>query len=448
MIQSLPELRRQFQADKQRFHELAADDPRRVPRLSLEQQKKQAKALLSQWRGSNPRQGFSANHFGLERPAADSIHLANAQRVIARQAGFASWAKLKHHIETADLARQALNSGLPSAPDAGLSTLHIRCGHDVMHKLAVAGFQGDFLAFPDPYIQGPVPALEDQQRFIRIRADFISANGWRTSEQAYHELVGSYLSLEEARNYERIALWFEHDAYDVLIFLKLLHFFSEYDKRATDMRFICTNHYPGVQRFMGIGQLPADAMRVLWQQFKLLTEEQFAFGKLGWDAYTDNTPEALLRIITHKSPPLPEIIPALKRHLQELPWLEDGLTLTERLTLKILAKHGSIDAASLFYHWYNTVYEPLPFLGDSGYWLVLQALAQTGTPAITLETKSDKAVDWQVALTAFGQRLLAGQARWTTENAYDRWFGGVHNRTATGIWYWDNAANRVVWQAH
>ncbi|AEG00511.1 DUF1835 domain-containing protein [Methylomonas methanica] len=448
MIQSLPELRRQFQADKQCVHELAADDPRRVPRLSFEQQKKQAKALLSQWRDPNPSQGLAANHAGHDPLVADRVQLADAQRVIARKAGFASWAKLKHHIETADLARQALNSGLPSAPDAGRSVLHVRCGHDVMHKLAVAGFQGDFLAFPDPYVQGPVPALDDQQRFIRIRADFISANGWRTPEQAYNELVDNYQALEKGRNYESIAFWFEHDAYDVLILLKLLHFFSEYGKRAADMRFICKNHYPGVERFVGIGQLPADAMRVLWTQFKPLTDEQFEFGKLGWEAYTDNTPEALLNFLARDAPPLPEIIPALKRHLQELPWLHDGLTLSERITLTILAKHGSMNAARLFYHWYNTVYEPLPFLGDSGYWLVLDALAHAETPAITLETMSDKAVDWQVALTTFGQRLLAGEARWTAENEYDRWFGGVHNRTATGIWYWDNATGQVVRQAY
>lgn len=444
MIQSLPELRRQFLADNQSFYEFAADDPRRLRPLSLEQQKKQAKELLLQWRGSKEWRRLSINHPESGQLTPDSVQLADAQLVIAREAGFVSWAKLKHHIKIVDLARKALHSGQPSAPDGDRATLHIRCGHDVMYKLAVAGFKGDFLAFTDPYIQGPVPTLDDQERFIRIRADFIASNNWQPSAQAYTELADNYRSLEKGRDYGGIAFWFEQDAYDVLIFLKLLHFFSDCDKRAPDMRFLCVGHYPGVDRFNGIGQLPVEVMRILWMQLKPLTEEQFEFGRHGWNAFTNNTPEALLKFAMHENPPLPEIIPALKRHLQELPWLEDGLALSERISLQILEKHGSMDAASLFYRWYTSVYEPLPFFGDSGYWLLLEALAKAPEPAIKLEKTAQKVIDWKVSLTSFGQQLLSGKVRWTTENPYDRWFGGLHNRTEAGIWYWDNSTKQVV----
>lgn len=446
MIQSLPELRRQFFADKQTFHEFSAGDPRRSRPLSLEQQKNLAKELLTQWRGSKEWQRLLANHPQAGQLTSESIKLADAQLVLAREAGFQSWAKLKHHIEAAELARQSLQSGQPVAPDADRHTLHIRCGNDVMYKLAVAGFIGDFVAFADPYIQGPVPATDNQESFIRKRAAFIAGNGWRQPEQAYSELADSYQSLAKGQDYGRIAFWFEHDAYDVLIFLKLLHFYSDPGERAPDMRYLCASHYPGVERFNGIGQLPVEAMRVLWAQFKPLTEGQFEFGKQWWDAYTDITPEALLNYAIQEKPPLPEIIPALKRHLQELPWLTDGLSLTERITLQILATHGPMDAATLFYRWYTTVYEPLPFMGDSSYWIVVDELAQAPHPAITLAKLTEKVIDWQVSLTPFGQQLLAGKARWTTENPYDRWFGGVHNRTEEGIWYWDNTAEQVVKQ--
>lgn len=157
MIQSLPELRRQFFADKQTFHEFSAGDPRRSRPLSLEQQKNLAKELLTQWRGSKEWQRLLANHPQAGQLTSESIKLADAQLVLARETGFQSWAKLKHHIEASELARQSLQSGQPVAPDADRDTLHIRCGHDVMYKLAVAGFNGDFVAFADPYIQGPVP---------------------------------------------------------------------------------------------------------------------------------------------------------------------------------------------------------------------------------------------------------------------------------------------------
>lgn len=447
MIQSLPELRRQFSVDKQILHEFAVDDPRRARPFSLEQQKKRAKELLSQWRGSREWQRLSANHPEAGRLAPDSVQLADAQLVVAREAGFASWAKLKHHSVAADLARQALQSGRPAAPDADRHTLHIRCGYDVMYKLAVAGFDGDFLPFADPYIQGPVPTTGDLESFIRIRADFIVGNNWRTPDRAYAELADEYRSLEKGRDYGRIAFWFEHDAYDVLIFLKLLRYYSDPSRRAPEMRFLCASHYPGVARFNGIGQLPAEAMHVLWAQFRPLTEAQFEFGKRGWQAYTDTTPETLLELATQENPALPELIPALKRHLRELPWLKDGLGLSERLTLKILAEQGPLDAASLFYRWYTTVYEPLPFMGDSSYWVLLDKLAHAPQPAITLHKATGKVIDWHVSLTPFGRQLLAGQAHWGTVNPYDRWFGGVHNRSDEGVWYWDDVAGQLVRQS-
>jgi len=77
---------------------------------------------------------------------------------------------------------------------------------------------------------------------------------------------------------------------------------------------------------------------------------------------------------------------------------------------------------------------------------VLDELAQAPHPSITLAKLTEKVIDWQVSLTPFGQQLLAGKARWTTANPYDRWFGGVHNRTDEGIWYWDNSAKQVVKQ--
>jgi len=372
------------------------------------------------------------------------VQLADAQWVIAKEAGFASWPRLKHHIETSDQARKALASGQPAAPDGDRNTLHIRCGQDVMYKLAIAGFTGDFLAFPDPYIQGPVPKTVDQESFIRARAEYIAGNGWRQPQQAYDELATGYRALEQGAAYGRIAFWFEHDAYDVLSLLKLLHYYSEPNRRAPDMRYLCLSQYPGVKRFNGLGQLPVEAMRVLWAQFKPVTEAQFQYGRALWNAYTDSTPETLLKLITQETSPLPEILPALRRHLQELPWQNDGLSLSERLTLEILARQGAMNASELFFHWYTTVYEPLPFMGDSSYWLLLDELAQAPHPAIHLAKASEKPVDWQVSITPFGQQLLAGQANWTEENPYDRWFGGVHNRTGAGIWHWDEPAQQVI----
>lgn len=74
-------------------------------RLSLEQLRKQAKELLRQYRAG---EASAESRFG----AADAgmphspIALADAQFVIARELGFATWASLKHHLEEEELQQQ------------------------------------------------------------------------------------------------------------------------------------------------------------------------------------------------------------------------------------------------------------------------------------------------------------------------------------------------------
>ena len=65
--------------------------PRLPARPSLEQLHKQAKDLLRLYQA-----GDSA---AVERFRDGAATLANAQFVIAREYGFESWAKLKHHVE-------------------------------------------------------------------------------------------------------------------------------------------------------------------------------------------------------------------------------------------------------------------------------------------------------------------------------------------------------------
>ncbi|RLW67624.1 MAG: hypothetical protein B6D71_16105, partial [gamma proteobacterium symbiont of Stewartia floridana] len=110
MIQSLPALRRQFHAEQKQFHRLPGDDPRSLQSLSLEQSKKQAKQLL---KALNQGDAWSRteSHPKAESLQADQIKLADAQLIIAREHGFPSWPKLKHHLEASEMAAKAIKSG-------------------------------------------------------------------------------------------------------------------------------------------------------------------------------------------------------------------------------------------------------------------------------------------------------------------------------------------------
>jgi hypothetical protein len=184
-----------------------------------------------------------------------------------------------------------------------------------------------------------------------------------------------------------------------------------------------------VQRFVGLGQLSPEALLGMWGDFKPLTCGQLSCGREAWDAITQATPEALARIVSARTGALPAMVPALARHLRELPSVENGLSLTEHLTLRILAEKGPLRAPRLF-GFYTNDYEPLPFLGDTGYWIVLRGLAHAKEPAIYIEedphSPSQHDRHWQVGLLPFGERLLRNEADWLRSNAIERWVGGVH----------------------
>lgn len=431
MIENLAELRRQILEDNPNLKQpsitefdLPSGDPRRMPRLSLEQQKKRAKELLKSLKAGDAPARTRAYDSGVQN-IGEGASLAKCQHIIAKELGFHKWTDLKNHIEYATVAQQAIENGEPTALDADKKTLHIRCGTDIKHPLAIAGFCGDFLAFADPYCQGPVIDTNSQEEFIDIRAEFISsAYNLPKTNKLRQGLGNEYSSLEDARSYQRVNIWLEHDSYDQLILAKLLDYFSEPAHRPKQIKLITIEGFPGIKVFNSIGELPADALRVLWRDFKEVTEEQLAIGQQTWSALKLGSPEKLLEIALSGTPILPTMSKAIARHLQELPSLNNGLSLVEELTLRILADKGSMNAARLF-GWYTNHYEPLTFLGDTQYWDNIQRLASAKTPAIAISKIGSLPKDWQVELTDIGLALLTESIDWLTITQSKRWVGGV-----------------------
>lgn len=440
MIVNLAQLRQQ-RTSPVLNPEFDPGDPRRLNHLSLEQQKKRAKELLKDVRAHDVAAIERWHRNGPPPLSANSEpRLNDAQLVIARENGFRKWEDLKAHADHMRIAQQALREGRPSALDETQRTLHIRCGTDIMHKLAIAGFNGDFLWFGDPYIYGPVPQTKSREELVRIRSESIDV--------PFQELLTMYEELDQSTNYPVVALWFEYDAFDQLILAKLLDFFSDPSKRPKRLRFISTTRFPGVQIFSGIGQLPAEAMRVLWNDFRDVEEGELQAGKEAWRAITSATPEQLLEFVSLDTSVLPTMRRALRRQLQELPSLNNGLGLSEQVTLRILAEKGPMNAARLF-GWFQNHYDPLPGMGDSFFWKLLRGLADVAEPAIRIDERADMPKEWNkhwdVELLPFGLKLLKNTADWLTQNHVRRWVGGVFiDSRAEAQWRFNDVRNAVV----
>lgn len=430
------------------------DRPQRAKapfRLDLEQQKKRAKELCRSFRAgdADARARFLAHHpRAVSRPlpelAADLGRLGEAQLVIARELGVASWSALKAHIRSMERDRAAI-AGTSAAPDRDRPTLHVRCGSDIRRPLADAGFSGGFLEYSDPVCQGPVTDGPDP---VPVRARFIAqaygGEGGFTLASAMEKLRAEEAGLAEAAaRYERVVLWMEHDSYDQLVLARCLaHFAGAGAPECLEL--VSIDRFPGSARFIGLGQLPPEALRLLWRDRKPVTRAQLDLGRTAWAALKAPDPCALAGVAERGTPDLPDLAKALTRHLCELPSARDGLGLTERLVLELLDEESR--TVSGVFRELMAGREPLPFLGDLMLWAILKDMLRAAVPpfAVAPETAEAGWPHHRLEIAPAGREILAGRRDWLDCRPPERWVGGVRIRPGMPCWRWDEEARWPV----
>ena len=402
-------------------------------RLNLEQQRKRAKDLLRAVRAADP---AALRRWQTVDPRAQTARLSEAQLIIARELGLPSWPRLKAHIAAMDAARERM----ASAPDAGLTTLHIRCGSDIKRVLAAGGFTGDFLEYSDPFCQGPVMESAD---WLHQRAAFLGRDYAQGVEQIAAGLEQAEATLHAAADtHERVVLWFEHDSYDQLILARCLACFA--DRSPKRLELISVDHFPGAMRFIGLGQLPPEALRLLWETRRPVSHPQLAAGRLVWRALRAADPSGLVAIARNGTPALPQMAIAVRRHCQELPWTTDGLGLTERLVLQMLSEQpGRIGR---MFHTLMHEREPLPWLGDLMFGSIVQAMKRVRQPVFTSLIDEPSGPWWRemLTITPLGRAVLAGTVDWLSLHPPERWVGGVRVSPEEPCWRWDDPSGRAI----
>jgi len=407
-------------------------------RLNLEQQKKRARELQ---RAANAGDEEALSRMQAWRETLSApLQLADAQFAIARELGLPSWPKLKAHIDTLDASANAIRAG--HVPDAGSSTLHIRCGSDIGEVLKLAGFEGNFLEYSDPFCEGPVVPDDDwlERRAAHLAAGY-GADLDRSERDIRMKLEAEEAGLAEAAGYERVALWFEHDSYDQLILARVLARFAGTHPRPR-IELVSIGAFPGTVRFIGFGQLPPEALHMLWAERMAVSEVQLALGARIWTALREPDPTGLWAVAESGAAPLPFMGAALIRHLQELPGAQDGLSLTQRLVLRILHERGSLTAGRMFGALMRD-YEPLPWLGDLMFWRILSEMRQSAEPVLEI-APGDHWPKRMVSLTDTGRGCLEGRIDYMDLSLPERWVGGVRILPGETLWRWDEESAAPV----
>lgn len=226
-------------------------------------------------------------------------------------------------------------------------------GDVAVERLKEADMSGQILPWQDMLHDGPVPSSDVLDEVSDIRATFLSeALGLPLDEvRANFARRDGVLDIHPA--YAEVELWFEHDLYDQLQLIQLLHYFSNQPERM-GLFLVQAQDY--------LGLLEVSDIRALGKSRKPVSQIQLETGRSAWEAFTAPTPTALAGFATTPHACLPYLAPAFRRLLAELPAPHSGLSLTEERILQQLLE-GPRKVAHVFAA-VNAMDEDAQFLAD------------------------------------------------------------------------------------
>jgi hypothetical protein len=320
--------------------------------------------------------------------------------------------------------------------------LHITNGDSAVPGIEATGVGGEVIAWRDVLHEGPLPGDVDGAALRAIRARFLSDCGWGDAEaieadmRARDERLAAALGRDEV-----VVLWLEHDLYDQLQLIQIL---DAVNGGAAAVAAILPDRF--------LGAMDTDELAALWPDRAPVGRDQIALAQFAWEAVRAPGPQAIEALLNTHTAALPHLGRALRRHLEELPAVGDGLGRTERQALDVL-RDGARTPPEIFVATQRA--EEAPFLGDATMWARLSELGQ-GDGRL-LQTDAGAALgpppprpgsagftEQRLALSEAGHAVLSGEADRCALVPLDRWIGGIHLTGPEPAWRWDRATGRAV----
>ena len=251
--------------------------------------------------------------------------------------------------------------------------LHVANGDQALLVLRSAGLPGEVTAWSDVLDQGPVRGPPGTEEFRAMRAHWLAQNGAGERDGIAAQLRAWDEALRTRTPADETVLWFEAD---LTCQLGLLHHLVLIDASAV------------------VTQEPVAHQKEFVSLLAGRRRYDRTQAKAAWAAVSSLDPRALESLDLSRLPP--QMGPALRRQIEELPEVGSGLSRTER---EVLEEEGSFPAVQRR--------EPVPWITDLFFARVVTELHETGM--FDEPARSD---------------CLAGRLDYRTR-ACDRWVGGV-----------------------
>jgi hypothetical protein len=150
----------------------------------------------------------------------------------------------------------------------------------------------------------------------------------------------------------------------------LLDWFCKYKAPQTKLELVCIGEFPGIELFLGLGQLTTVQFATLKDKWQEVTPEQLHLASKAWQVYASSDPTAIEKFLNEENlSPLPFLQDALKYHLTRFPSTHNGLSRIEQKTLQLLSE-GMTQLVPLLQQISKT--EKNYGLGDLQFWRYLE----------------------------------------------------------------------------
>ena len=321
---------------------------------------------------------------------------------------------------------------IPSADSR--ADLHVTNGGAAAERLAAAGIVGDILTWDDVLHEGPVPGKLGFAQLREARARFIAERGWVTEAEARQRMEERDAVLDAAGSRQEVILWFEHDLYDQLQLIQILHRLVVQGPDPQRLTLACEAEY--------LGMMSAERVRSLHARRAAVTREQVRLAAEAWTAFTAPDAHRITALLEGDTSALPFLGPALRRHLEEFPSMRTGLSRSEQQALEVI-EQGATTIADAFPRAHHQREDPV-FLGDTMFAWYLERMSRVPQPLLLMDDGLPVAFPWDddgaerafwkrsVRLTDAGRDVLAGRENAIALNGIDRWLGGVHLEAKPG----------------
>ena len=335
-----------------------------------------------------------------------------------------------------------------------MQRLNITNGDVAVGSLSDAGIEGKIIAWRDVLHEGPVDSSLSLDELSRQRARFIAGNNWDDFAHVSGNFVERDRMIQHLDYFDEVVLWFEDDLYDQLQLIQLLDLLVGHATvKLEDLVGGDTPKQPRISLIVVDGYIPPlepEELQQLDANRPLARPDQFMLAKRAWAAFGSPDPSRIERLLQDSTSALPYLGRALRRHIEEFPSTENGLSRSEREALTAIAE-GHVTPVAAFLEVANK--QESIFLGDLVFYSYLERLSGRDHPLVTwtdgtpitapTAAESRDFVKREMALTPLGREVLAGRKDWQNINTQPRWLGGVEI-SPPSTWRWDPNNRRLV----